>query len=327
MAGSFMHLPADAPLPQHLRGGVVAIGNFDGVHRGHQAVLGRALEEAERRGVPALVLTFEPHPRKVFRPDQPLFVLTPPPMKARLLSLLGFDAMVEQAFTRAFAAQSPETFITDVLERCLGVTHVVTGFDFHFGKDRQGGPAYLMEAGERHGFGVTLVDAFRDEGTDVISSSRIRKLLTEGDVAEAAGLLGYRFTVEAEVVGGQQLGRTLGFPTANMALPADTALRHGIYAVRFRRADGTLHDGVANFGRRPTVDDNGAPLLETFVFDFSGDLYGETCAVSLFGRLRGEVKFDGLDALVAQMKRDDAEARALLSGVRPLSGLDGKIAF
>jgi riboflavin kinase/FMN adenylyltransferase len=306
---------------------VVAIGNFDGVHRGHQAVLGRALEEAERRGVPALVLTFEPHPRKVFRPDQPLFVLTPPPMKARLLSLLGFDAMVEQAFTRAFAAQSPETFITDVLERCLGVTHVVTGFDFHFGKDRQGGPAYLMEAGERHGFGVTLVDAFRDEGTDVISSSRIRKLLTERDVAEAAGLLGYRFTVEAEVVGGQQLGRTLGFPTANMALPADTALRHGIYAVRFRRADGTLHDGVANFGRRPTVDDNGAPLLETFVFDFSGDLYGETCAVSLFGRLRGEVKFDGLDALVAQMKRDDAEARALLSGVRPLSGLDEKIAF
>ncbi|MGN6306882.1 MAG: bifunctional riboflavin kinase/FAD synthetase [Mesorhizobium sp.] len=322
-----MHLPADAPLPQHLRGGVVAIGNFDGVHRGHQAVLGRALEEATRRGVPALVLTFEPHPRKVFRPDQPLFVLTPPPMKARLLSLLGFDAMVEQTFTRAFAAQSPETFITDVLERCLGVTHVVTGFDFHFGKDRQGGPAYLMEAGERHGFGVTLVDAFRDEGTDVISSSRIRKLLTEGDVAEAAGLLGYRFTVEAEVVGGQQLGRTLGFPTANMALPADTALRHGIYAVRFRRADGTLHDGVANFGRRPTVDDNGAPLLETFVFDFSGDLYGETCAVSLFGWLRGEVKFDGLDALVAQIKRDDAEARALLSGVRPLSELDGKITF
>jgi len=327
MAGSFMHLPADAPLPQHLRGGVVAIGNFDGVHRGHQAVLGRALEEATRRGVPALVLTFEPHPRKVFRPDQPLFVLTPPRMKARLLSLLGFDAMVEQTFTRAFAAQSPETFITDVLERCLGVTHVVTGFDFHFGKDRQGGPAYLMEAGERHGFGVTLVDAFRDEGTDVISSSRIRKLLTEGDVAEAAGLLGYRFTVEAEVVGGQQLGRTLGFPTANMALPADTALRHGIYAVRFRRADGTLHDGVANFGRRPTVDDNGAPLLETFLFDFSGDLYGETCAVSLFGWLRGEVKFDGLDALVAQIKRDDAEARALLSGVRPLSELDGKITF
>ncbi len=324
---AFVHLPADAPLPTHLRGGVAAIGNFDGVHRGHQAVLGRALEEAARRGVPALVLTFEPHPRKVFRLDEPLFVLTPPPMKARLLSLLGFDAMVEQTFTRTFAGQSPEAFITDVLERCLGVSHVVTGFDFHFGKDRQGGPAYLMEAGDRHGFGVTLVDAFRDEDAAVISSSRIRALLEGGDAAQAAGLLGYRFTVEAEVVGGQQLGRTLGFPTANMVLPADTALKHGIYAVRFRRADGTLHDGVASFGRRPTVDDDGAPLLETFLFDFSGDLYGETCAVSLFGWLRGEEKFDGLDALVTQMKRDDAEARALLAGVRPLSDLDARVAF
>ena len=137
--------------------------------------------------------------------------------------------------------------------------------------------------------------------------------------AEAAGLLGYRFTVEAEVMGGQKLGRTLGFPTANMKLPADAALRHGIYAVRFRRADGTLHDGVASFGRRPTVDEDGAPLLETFLFDFSGDLYGEICQVSFFGFLRGEEKFDGLDALVAQMKRDEAEARALLAGVRPLS--------
>ena len=199
---AFVHLPADSPLPPHLRGGVVAIGNFDGVHRGHQAVLGRALEEAARRGAPALVLTFEPHPRKVFRPDQPLFVLTPSPMKARLLSLLGFDAMVEQAFTLAFAAQSAEAFVTDILERCLGVSHVVTGFDFHFGKDRQGGPAYLMEAGERHGFGVTLVDAFRDESADVVSSSRIRALLEDGDAAQAAGLLGYRFTVEAEIVGG-----------------------------------------------------------------------------------------------------------------------------
>jgi riboflavin kinase/FMN adenylyltransferase len=323
----FERLSGDRPLPAHLRGGVVAIGNFDGVHRGHQAVLGRALEEARSRGVPALVLTFEPHPRKIFRPDEPLFVLTPPPMKARLLSVLGFDGMVEQEFTGDFAAQSAETFVTDVLEHCLGVSHAVTGFDFHFGKDRQGGPAFLMTAGERHGFGVTLVDAFRDEGAEVVSSSRIRALLEEGDVAQAAGLLGYRFTVEAEIVGGQKLGRTLGFPTANMALPAETALRHGIYAVRFRRADGTLHDGVASFGRRPTVDDNGAPLLETFLFDFSGDLYGETCAVSFFGWLRGEEKFDGLDPLVAQMKRDEAEARALLAGVRPLSELDLRISF
>ncbi|ESX08624.1 bifunctional riboflavin kinase/FAD synthetase [Mesorhizobium sp. M0179] len=327
MSAAFEHISATAPLPPHLRGGVVAIGNFDGVHRGHQAVLDRALAEAGRRGVPALVLSFEPHPRKVFRPDMPLFVLTPPPMKARLLSHLGFAALVEQPFTRAFAGLSAEAFVTDVLETNLGITHAVTGFDFHFGKDRQGGPAFLMAAGERHGFAVTLVDAFRDEGAEVVSSSRIRELLCEGEVAEAAGLLGYRFTVESEVIGGQQLGRTLGFPTANMRLSPETTLKEGIYAVRFRRADGTLYDGVASFGRRPTVDDNGAPLLETFVFDFAGDLYGEICDVSLFGFLRPEVKFDGLDGLVAQMKRDEAEARALLAGVRPLSDLDGAIAF
>lgn len=327
MSKRLQHVTGDAALDASLRGGVVAIGNFDGVHRGHQAVLEQALEEAGRRRAPALALTFEPHPRRVFRPDAPLFVLTPPPMKAALLGELGFDAMVEQSFTREFAALSAESFVTDILAKRLGVSHAVTGFDFHFGKDRQGGPAFLMASGERHGFGVSLVDAFRDEGAEVVSSSRIRALLEEGEVAEAAGLLGYRFTVEAEVTRGQKLGRTLGFPTANMRLPAEVALKHGIYAVRFRRQDGTLYDGVASFGRRPTVDDNGAPLLETFLFDFSGDLYGETCRVSFFGYLRGEEKFDGLDPLVAQMKRDDAEARALLSGVRPLSGLDARIAF
>lgn len=327
MGREFRHVRGNAALDADLRGGVVAIGNFDGVHRGHQAVLERALDEAARRGVPALVLTFEPHPRKVFRPDAPLFILTPPPMKAKLLAELGFAAMVEQPFTREFASHSAESFVTDVLDGRLGISHAVTGFDFHFGKNRQGGPAFLMESGERHGFGVTLVDAFRDEGTEVVSSSRIRALLEEGGAAEAAGLLGYRFTVETEVKGGQKLGRTLGFPTANMALPADVALRHGIYAVRFRRQDGSLHDGVASFGRRPTVDDNGSPLLETFVFDFAGDLYGEICRVSFFGFLRGEERFDGLDPLVAQMKRDDAEARALLSGVRPFSDLDARIAF
>jgi len=323
----FTRVADPAELPAELRGGVVAIGNFDGVHRGHQAVLGRALDEARRRGVPALVLTFEPHPRTVFRPDTPVFILTPAPVKARLIAALGFDAVVEQPFTRDFAGLSAEDFVTGILESRLGICHVVTGFDFHFGKNRQGGPAFLMESGERHGFGVTLVDAFRDEGADIVSSSRIRELLTAGDVAEAAGLLGYRFTVEAEVVHGQKLGRELGFPTANMSLDPAVSLRHGIYAVRLRRADGSLHDGVASFGRRPTVTDTGAPLLETFVFDFADSLYGETCSVSLFGYLRGELKFDGLDPLVAQMKRDAEEARALLSGVRPLSGLDTLIAF
>jgi riboflavin kinase / FMN adenylyltransferase len=327
MGQPFQRITGIGPIDAALRGGVVAIGNFDGVHRGHQAVLERALTEATRRAVPALALTFEPHPRTVFRPDIPMFILTPPPIKARLLSELGFQAVVEQPFTREFAGHSAEDFVTGILGERLGISHVVTGFDFHFGKNRQGGPAFLMASGEKHGFGVTLVDAFRDEGAEIISSSRIRDLLKQGDVAQAAGLLGYRYTVEAEVVGGQKLGRTLGFPTANMKLPAFAGLKHGIYAVRFRRADGTLHDGVASFGRRPTVADDGAPLLETYVFDFSGDLYGESCMVSFFGFLRGEEKFDGLDALVAQMKRDETEARALLAAVAPLSALDASIGF
>jgi riboflavin kinase/FMN adenylyltransferase len=315
------------PLPGHLRGGVVAIGNFDGVHRGHQSVLQRALDIAAERGMPALLLTFEPHPRTVFRPDQPVFRITPAPLKARILEGMGFAAVIEYPFNRQFSQMSAADFVQQVLVEWLHAGHVVTGFDFHFGNAREGGPAFLIASGQKHGFGVTLVDAFRDEAAEVISSSRIRALLSEGAVTEAAGLLGYRYSVEAEVIGGKQLGRTLGFPTANMQLPPEVALRTGIYAVRFRRADGTLYDGVASFGRRPTVDSNGAPLLETFVFDFAGDLYGEICSVTFFEHLRDELKFDGLEALVVQMKRDAEEARALLAGVRPLGAIDAKLAF
>ena len=315
------------PLPDMLKGGVIAIGNFDGVHRGHQTVLNRALELAKSRGVPALVLTFEPHPRTVFNPDKPVFRLTPAPVRAQVLEAMGFHSVIEYPFDREFSSRSAEEFVRSILVDWLGATEVVTGFDFHFGKGREGGPAFLMEAGKRYGFGVTLVDAFRDEGAEVVSSSRIRRLLAEGNVSEAAGLLGYRFTVEAEVVKGQQLGRTLGYPTANMALAPEAELKPGIYAVRLRRADGSLHDGVASFGYRPTVTDNGAPLLETFVFDFSGDLYGEHCRVSFFGHLRDELKFAGLEPLVEQIRKDEEEARALLAGVRPLGELDAKIAF
>ena len=311
-----------------LRGGVVAIGNFDGVHRGHQAVLARATEISKAAGVASVVLSFEPHPRTVFRPDQPVFRLTPAPMKATILGQLGFDAIVEQRFDQAFSSQSAEDFVTRILRDRLGVHHVVTGYDFHFGKGREGNPDYLINAGVRHGFGVTLVDQFQDEGADVISSSRIRAALAIGDIAEANGLLGYRYAVSAPVLHGQKLGRTLGYPTANMALPAENALKSGIYAVRFRRADGSLHDGVASFGRRPTVAEDGAALLlETFLFDFSGDLYGETGTVSFVSRLRGEEKFDGLDPLVAQMKIDEAEARAMLGALQPLSPLDAAMTF
>jgi riboflavin kinase/FMN adenylyltransferase len=248
-------------------------------------------------------------------------------MRARLLGAMGFAAVVEQPFDRAFSCLPAEDFVARILAADLGIAHVVTGYDFHFGKDRRGTPQFLIEAGKRLGFGVTRVDAFCDEGADAVSSSRIRTLLAGGEVAQAAGLLGYRYTVEAEISHGRKLGRTLGFPTANMALPEGTDLAHGIYAVRLRRQNGALHDGVASFGRRPTVTEDGAALLETFLFDFSGDLYGETACVSFFGFLRGEKKFDGLDVLTAQMKRDEAEARALLSGVAPLSQLDRAIAF
>lgn len=327
MPGVFQRIAGGTALPDDLRGAVVAIGNFDGVHRGHQVVLARALEEAERLGVPALVLTFEPHPRAFFSPGKAPFRITPAPLKARLIEAVGFAGIVEQPFDKAFAALTAEEFVTQFLKRDLGIAHVVTGFDFHFGARRTGGPAYLMEAGAANGICVTLVDAFRDENTDIVSSSRIRTLLEDGDVVAAAGQLGYRYLVQAPVEGGKQLGRTLGYPTANMALDASNALAHGIYAVRFRRADGSLHDGVASFGRRPTVDSDGRPLLETFLFDFSNSLYGEVCEVSFFGFLRGEAKFEGLDALVEQMKRDEAEARALLASVKPLSPLDGLLNF
>lgn len=320
-------IPGGVHLPKALRGGVVAIGNFDGVHRGHQAVLSRALEDAARASVPALVLTFEPHPRTLFNPERPVYRITPAPMKARLLRHLGFEAVIEYPFTREFASQSAEDFVSRVLAGQLGISAAVTGFDFHFGKARQGGPGYLMEAGERLGFKVGLIDAFRDEGADVVSSSRIRECLINGDLAEANGLLGYRHTVEGVVAAGRKLGRTLGFPTANIRLAAETGLRHGIYAVRFRRADGSLYGGVASFGRRPTVEENGDALLEVFIFNFDGDLYGEECTVSLFGFLRDEEKFDDLETLKAQMKHDEAEARALLSGVAPLGELDRAVAF
>lgn len=314
-------------VPESLRGSVVAIGNFDGVHRGHQSVLNTALGFARDHDCPALVLTFEPHPRQLFQPDLPLFRITPAPMKADILRAMGFDGVIELPFTRDFANQTADEFVDRVLVGGLGARQVVAGFDFHFGKNRQGGPAFLMQAGETRGFHVTLVDAFRDGAAEVVSSSRIRDRLQAGDLEVANELLGYRYRVEAQVTRGKQLGRTLGFPTANMKLDDNAALAHGIYAVRFIRADGTIHDSVASFGRRPTVDEDGMALLETFVFDFGGDLYGETCTVAVCAFLRGEEKFDTLDALTEQMRKDEAEARACLAGLVPLGDLDALLTF
>ena len=323
---SILRVASVEAIPERLAGAVVAIGNFDGVHRGHQAVMGAARDTARRTGRPLVCLTFEPHPRTIFRPDRPVARLTPAPMKARLLAALGFDAVIEQPFDKAFAALSPEDFVETVLCRGLSASHVVAGFDFHYGAKRAGTPQTLATAGDAKGFATTLVPALSDASGETVSSSRIRPMLAAGDVADAARLFGYRWTIRGEVIHGQKLGRTLGYPTANLVLAGDDILAHGIYAVRLRRADETLRDGVASFGRRPTFD-NGAALFETFLFDFADDLYGETVDVSLFAYQRGEAKFDGVNALVAQMDRDSQAARAILAAVEPLGDLDRRIAF
>jgi riboflavin kinase/FMN adenylyltransferase len=296
-------------MPEAWRGGVVAIGNFDGVHRGHRAVLDAARAEAARRGVACLMLTLEPHPRAFFS-GRPLFRLSPAPLKAALAAGLGFDGTLVLPFDRAIAEKSAEDFVSEMLVERLAIAAAVTGYDFHFGKARRGTPDFLREEGARHGFAVTVVGALEDGG-EAVSSTRIRAALAQGDVAEVNRLLGWRWSVAGEVIRGDARGRALGYPTANMALDPATELAHGIYAVRYLRPDGSLHDGVASYGRRPTFD-NGKPVFETFLFDFSGDLYGETVLVSLHGFLRPEKRFGSVEALVAQMDQDSIDARALL---------------
>jgi riboflavin kinase/FMN adenylyltransferase len=298
-----------ADLPAAWRGGVVAIGNFDGAHRGHQAVLNAGFAEAEHLGVPCLMLTFEPHPRAFFT-GRPLFRLTPAPLKAALAAALGFDGTLVLAFDRALAEQSAEDFVREVLVERLAIRAVVTGYDFHFGKARRGTPQFLAEQGVLYGFSVTIVDALT-EGSEAVSSTRIRRALSEGDAATAALLLGWHFALPGRVIHGDARGRDLGYPTANMALDPTTELAQGIYAVRFLTAEGTLHDGVASYGRRPTFG-GGDPVLETFLFDFSGDLYDQAALVSLFGYIRPELHFDSVEALVERMEQDSFDARALL---------------
>ncbi|MCB1491411.1 MAG: bifunctional riboflavin kinase/FAD synthetase [Rhodobiaceae bacterium] len=299
--------------PDACRGGVIAIGNFDGVHSGHRAVIGMALAIARQAGVPAGVMTFEPHPRSVFRPDTPVFRLTPRAEKRRVLSACGLDFLLEMGFDRAFAARTAADFVDTILIGRLGISHVVTGFDFHFGKGREGTPDFLRRAAEERGFGATIVPALASGDGVPVSSSAVRDLLEAGDVAAAAALLGYRWFVSGPVIHGEKRGRDLGYPTANMRLGSDCGLAHGVYAVRME-VDGTLHDGVASYGRRPQFD-NGAPLLETYLFDFSGDLYDRPVAVEFVAHIRPELKFDSVEALVARMDEDSREARAHLAAI------------
>ena len=297
-------------VPASIAGAVAAIGNFDGLHRGHRAVIARAAALGRELAAPVVLLTFEPHPRSYFRPDVPLFRLTPEPVKLAVAQALGLDGAVVLSFDADLAATSASAFVGDVLVRRLGLRGVVVGHDFHFGRGREGSPAFIARDGVAAGLVVDVIDPLVQGGVPV-SSSAIRAALADGDVETAARLIGSRWLVRGTVQHGDKRGRTLGFPTANIRLSPDCRLRHGIYAVRVS-IDGVVHDGVASFGRRPTFDD-GAPLLEVFVFDFSGSLYDKSLDVEFCAWIRGEEKFDGIEPLIARMAIDSAQARTALA--------------
>jgi riboflavin kinase/FMN adenylyltransferase len=306
----FVVIRGDAPVDPALTGAVVAIGNFDGVHRGHRAVIAAARARAAQLNRPAAALTFEPHPRSVFRPDEPLFRLTDERAKLRLLAATGLDGAIVLRFDAALASLSAQDFIARILLGRFAVAGVAIGFDFHFGLNRGGSPDYLKAQGAKLGFAVDIVPRFEDDGRPV-RSGPIRAALAEGRVGEAAELLGYPWFVNAEVVHGDKRGRELGYPTANLRLAPSCALKHGIYAVRAGLGE-RRYDGVASFGRRPMFD-QGTVLLEVFLFDFSGDLYGQEIDVAFIDWIRPELKFDSIDALVRRMDEDSAIARAALA--------------
>ena len=295
--------------PGALYGAVVAIGNFDGVHRGHRQVIGTALERAAQLGRKAAALTFSPHPRRFFQPHAPLFSLSSDRNKLRLLAGTGLDGAIVFHFDAAFAATTAEDFVRRILVEKFGIGGVAIGYDFHFGKGRAGSPNFLSFEGTRIGFPVDVVPPLEDEGRPV-SSGSIRETLAQGKVVEAAELLGAPWFITGEVIHGEKRGRELGFPTANIRLDPSCQLKHGIYAVR-ADIDGQRVDGVASFGTRPMFDD-GAPLLEIFLLDFEGDLYGKTLDVAFIGWIRHEQKFPSIEALKRNMIADVAQARASL---------------
>ncbi len=298
-------------VPAALRGGALAIGNFDGVHLGHQAVIGRAVARARASGAPSLVLTFDPHPSRLFRPDAPPFLLTTLEQRLQLFAGLGVSATVVLPFTRALAAEPAEAFVAEWLARRIGPRHVVTGTDFSFGRGREGDAATLARLGEQHGFSAEAVPPVMDRGAPV-SSTRVRAALQAGDPAEAARLLTRPFAIEGVVIPGDRRGRLLDAPTANMELGPYVRPRYGVYAVRVQLPCGTTAAGVANLGIRPMFEPPQL-LLETWILDWSGDLYGKRLAVGLVAYLRPELRLEGLEALKAQMARDAEAARAALA--------------
>lgn len=304
-------LDGAAEVPAQYRGGIVALGNFDGFHGGHQAVVGRAVEHARSEGRPAIVATFDPHPMRYFRPDTPPFRLTTLDQRQRLFAQAGADAMLVFGFDAGLAQLTARDFAAERLVRLIGAAGVVTGADFTFGKNRSGDVAALAALGAELGFSVDTVAPVSDSA-GAISSSRIREALVAGDPRRAAALLTRPFAIQGTVEPGAQLGRKLGYPTANLRLGSYLRPRYGIYAVRGRLHDGQTVDGVASLGIRPTIEPP-VELLEPYFFDFSDDLYGRTIEVELIEFLRDEAKFDSLDALKAQIAADCDAARVALS--------------
>ena len=296
------------------RGASVAIGNFDGVHLGHQAVIGIARTEADRTGVSLGVLTFEPHPRQVFAPHAPPFRLMNAEAKAHRLEKLGVGVLYELNFNKALSSLSPEDFARQVIAVGLGLAHVVVGEDFCFGKGRTGTADDLARFGREMGFGVTVTPLLATGGVEV-SSTRIRDALSDGRPRDAAAMLGHLHRIEGAVITGAQRGRELGYPTANMSIAGLHPPRFGVYAVKVDVLSGPhagAYDGVASLGVRPMFGEN-LPNLETFVFDFHGDLYGAHLSVALVDFLRPEETFASVEALIKQMDDDSATARAILA--------------
>jgi len=298
-----------------LKGSAVAIGNFDGLHRGHQAVIAAAAAQADRLGVPLSVLAFDPHPRRWFKPDEPAFALTPFRAKSRLLKRLGADIFFALPFDGAMAGRDAAAFVDDVLIKGLGVTGVAVGYDFGFGAGRSGTASQLAWIGAMEGFDVTIVPP-QGDGADgeVFSSTLIRDALMAGDPRRAATMLGHWWSIDGRVGPGDQRGRTIGFPTANVAMEGTLQPALGVYAVRVDVTDGPLagtYAGVANVGRRPTFDKKDV-LLEVHLLDFAGDLYGRELSVAFIDFIRPEMKFGGLEALTAQIAKDAGTARERL---------------
>ena len=302
------------PVPEDLRGGVAVIGNFDGVHLGHQAVIGGARDIAQAMGVPLVVLTFEPHPRSLFQPDSEPFRLTSLRSKAHLMEGLGVDGLIVQHFDKAFAETPAEDFVTKILMAGLGVRHVMVGADFAFGKGRKGNVALLEATASEGGYTVSPIPQVMTTNGAVISSNTIRGHITDGDPGAAANLLGRTWEVDGKVVHGDARGRDLGFPTANVRMEDYLRPKAGVYAVRAGIDEGAetrWMDGAANFGTRPQFDGSDA-RLEVFLMDYSGDLYGKTLRVLFKAYLRAEKAFADVDALIVQMNKDVSDARAIL---------------